>query len=58
MSQQVKDAIHEDGHLYDLGWYLCWWPDEEKACLDGEFTADELEAIANHMRFFRREEDA
>lgn len=50
MSEHVKKAVKPDGGLYDLGWYLGWSPDYKKATLDGEFTPDELIAIAQHMR--------
>lgn len=43
-------AIHPDGRLYNLGAYLDWAPGYENATLDGEFTADQLEAIAWWMR--------
>jgi len=46
----VKDAIQPDGSLYDLGWYLSWIYGAESAVLDGEFTADELAEIAEHMK--------
>jgi hypothetical protein len=45
----VRKAISEDGGLYDLGWYLGWTPEDDKACLDGWFSAEELRAIADHM---------
>ena len=38
------------GGLYKLGWYLCWNPKDERARLDGLFSADELEAVAWWMR--------
>lgn len=36
--------------LFSLGWYLSAGANDENATLDGEFTADELEAIAAWMR--------
>lgn len=46
-----RKIIAKDGGLYDLSWYLCWHPGvEEGARLDGEFTADDLEAICIYMR--------
>jgi hypothetical protein len=45
----IRSAIQPDGGLDDLGWYLCWTPGDEKAVLDGWFTAEELRAIADHM---------
>ncbi len=46
----LGDAVHPDGSLYQLGQYLCWNGKEDDACLDADFTADELEAIAWWMR--------
>lgn len=43
-------VIKADGSLYDLGWYLSWERGDKHAVLDGDFTADELEAIAKHMK--------
>jgi hypothetical protein len=55
--KHVLDAIQEDNSLHDLGWYLSWpyAADPKLACLDGNFTADELEAIARHMRTYGEE---
>lgn len=36
--------------LHSLGWYVSWTPGRDQATLDGEFTADDLEAIAWWMR--------
>jgi hypothetical protein len=44
-----EGVIQPDGGLYDLGWYLAWTPGDKRARLDGEFTAQELRAIADHM---------
>jgi len=41
---------NEDGGLYSWEPYLNWNIDDKKACLDGYFTADELEATAWWMR--------
>jgi hypothetical protein len=38
-----------DGGLYGMGPYLRWEPGQTSATLDGEFTADELRAIADYM---------
>ncbi len=43
-------AAREDGSLGSYGWHLSWRPGDETAELDGDFTADELEAIAKWMR--------
>ena len=36
--------------LYDLGWYLSFSNGETTAKLDGDFSAEDLEAIAVYMR--------
>lgn len=46
----LKDCVRHDGGLYSPGWFLNWQVGDQKATLDGEFTVDELEAIALHMR--------
>lgn len=43
-----------DGGLYSEGTYICWHPGETTVKLDGDFTADELRAIAAHMDGVRR----
>ena len=47
-----SDAISIDNGLHSLGWYLSWKPKEDSATLDGEFTAEELEAIVWWMRHY------
>jgi len=42
--------VQPDGSLYCLGRYLNYVLGDETACLDADFTADELEAIAWWMR--------
>lgn len=50
-TKHLKDKIDpKDGGLYSLGWYLSWSPTDVDACLDGQFTPDDLEAIAAYMR--------
>lgn len=46
----VAPWITPDGGLQGDGEYLSWQPGDETACLDGHFTADQLEAIAAYMR--------
>ena len=46
----LKGDIQEDGRLYNVGAYLAWTPGDKEATLDGDFDADELEAIAWYMR--------
>ncbi len=48
----ISDQIMANGGLYDIGWYLSWEVGEKTATLDGKFTAEDLEAIAAHMREF------
>jgi len=38
--QQKKEG------LSNLGWYLHWEPGKSSATLDGDYTAEELKAIA------------
>ena len=45
----LKDSISEDKGLYNLGWYLGWNRGSSTAVLDGEFTPDDLLAIATYM---------
>lgn len=40
------DAL--DAHQDDID-YLFWPPDRDTATLDGQFTLEQLRAIANHM---------
>ncbi len=49
--------IKEDNGLYNLTEYLGWHADRNWATLDGEFTVDELEAIAWWMKNKRRNEN-
>lgn len=46
----LADEIMPEGGLFSLGWYLSWKVGKEDAVLDGQFTADQLEAIALVMR--------
>lgn len=46
----LSDSITPDGLLHNIGWYLSWKPGAAAAILDGQFTADDLEAIAWWMR--------
>jgi len=48
--EHLKDVVSKDGGLYSLGWYLGWNPREKFATLDGQFTAEDLFAIAIYMR--------
>lgn len=46
----LEGSIQPDGGLYSLGWYLGWKRGDGHATLDGQFTPDDLEAIAWWMR--------
>jgi hypothetical protein len=46
----ARRLLGESGGLYNCGVYLSWNPGDEGATLDGEFDADDLEAIAWWMR--------
>lgn len=46
----LGNAISDDNGLTSLGWYIGWNPWQTSACLDGDFTAEDLEAIAWWMR--------
>lgn len=43
-------AVQPDGSLDALGHYMEWKPGDKTIILDDDFTADELEAMAVHMR--------
>lgn len=53
----LGDDIREHGRLYNTSRYLSFIPGEKTACLDSDFTADELEAIAVWMRAHGPNED-
>ncbi len=43
-------VVHDDGSLTAERDYVSWSPSDRTAILDGEFTVEQLEAIAQHMR--------
>jgi len=45
----ISDYVEPDGSLHRLLPYLRWNVGEETATLDGDYTAAELRAIADHM---------
>lgn len=49
-AELLKHMLQPDGSLANLGVYIGWEVGDERATLDGHFTADDLEAIALHMR--------
>lgn len=48
--EAVSSCALPDGSLHDSGWYLDWSKGSQQATLDGDFTLEELEAIAAWMR--------
>lgn len=46
----LKSAIKPSGALLDRVAYMSWEPGDSDVVLDGQFTAEELEAIAFWMR--------
>jgi len=53
----LSDYLKPDGSLLRLLPYLRWNVGEETATLDGDYTAAELRAIADHMDAFRASQD-
>jgi hypothetical protein len=52
MSEQhqiIKEAIQPDGGLHWLAGYVSWNVGDRRVTIDGDFTPDELRAIADHM---------
>jgi hypothetical protein len=47
--QIIKDSLQPDGGLYWLAGYLSWNVGDRKVTIDGDYTAEELRAIADHM---------
>jgi hypothetical protein len=43
-------CAYEDGALTCDEPFMSWRATEQKACLDGDFTVEQLEAIARYMR--------
>lgn len=49
----LKGWIQPDNGLHCLGTYIAWTPGNgEEACLDGTFSAEELEAVVWWMVHF------
>ena len=46
----LANYIQPNGRLYNVGGYVSWNPGNSKITLDGEFTAEELEAMAWWMK--------
>lgn len=54
-ADELAGCREADGGLYSDGMcYICWHLGETTVKLDGDFTADELRAIATHMDGVRR----
>ena len=47
--QIIKDSLQPDGGLYWLAGYVSWNVGDRRVTLDGDFTPDELSAIADYM---------
>ena len=47
--QIIKDSLQPDGGLYWLSGYLSWNVGDRRVTIDGDYTAEELRAIAGHM---------
>ena len=46
----LSDSIEPDGGLYDVYDYTSWGVNDDEVTLDGNFTAERLEAVAWWMR--------
>lgn len=46
----LGNTITKDGELYNLRHFISWGKGQDDVCLDCNFDADELEAIAWWMR--------
>ena len=54
----LKTAIDKHGGLDDVnGEFVCWHLKRGKACLDGEFSADELIAIGIYINAMRSKDE-
>jgi len=51
----LEFELQEDGSLTCEDEYMSYRAGDAKACLDGDFSADQLEAIALHMRAHDKE---
>ena len=47
--QIIKDSLQPDGGLYWLAGYVSWNVGDRRGTIDGDYTAEELRAIADHM---------
>ena len=47
--QIIKNSLQPDGGLYWLAGYVSWNVGDRRVTIDGDFTPDELRAIADHM---------
>ena len=47
--QIIKESLQPDGGLHWLAGYLSWNVGDRKVTIDGDYTAEELRAIADHM---------
>lgn len=49
MTPEIEKMVQPDGSLHGDVPYVHWTPADTDATLDGEFSASELRAIADHM---------
>lgn len=45
----LEDCVQSDGSLNNISWYINWAVGDTFVTLDGDFTAEDLKAIAVHM---------
>ena len=45
----IKESLQPDGGLYWLAGYVSWNVGDRRVTIDGNYTAEELRAIADHM---------
>ena len=53
----LGECTQSDNSLYSLDWYVRWDDDMSAVILDGEFEAEDLEAIAWWMKRYKRTRD-
>ena len=54
MSEFISQITTDSHWLYQLGpEYISWSTTDSTICLDGDFTAQQLEDIATHMKKYK-----
>jgi len=51
----IGTSLKPDGSVHELGQYMYYRPGDLTACLDADFSADDLEALAVYMRSTQKE---